>query len=103
MGKGPETLFQEQVLKYLKETIGGYWIKIHVSSFTSRGVPDVIGSYKGRFIAFELKRPDGKGTVSKLQEYNIKLINEAGGYACVIQSMEQLKELFEDDKILRLQ
>lgn len=101
MAKNPETLFQDKVLRYLKE-VGGYWVKIHVSSFTSKGVPDIVGCYKGKFIAFELKRPDGKGRLSKLQEYNIELINLAGGYATSINSLEEMKELFEDDKILGL-
>lgn len=97
----PETRFQNKVLAFLKQK-GGYWIKIHVSSFQSKGEPDVIGVYKGRFIAFELKRPDGKGRHSKLQEYKLAKINEAGGVGMFIESMEELEDLFVDDKILDL-
>lgn len=94
MASNPETLFQNKVLRFLEEQ-GGYWHKVHVSSFSSAGIPDIIGCYKGRFVALELKRPDGKGRVSELQKYHIEKINEAGGYAAVISSIEELKELFK--------
>ena len=103
MAQNPETRYQNKVLEYLKLEVGGYWIKIHASSFQTKGKPDIIGCYKGKFIGIELKRPDGKGRLSKLQEYNLQQINDNGGVGISNARLEDLKELFKDDKILRLQ
>lgn len=102
MAKNPETRYQERVLEYLNSEVGGYWVKIHASSYQTRGKPDIIGCYKGRFIGIELKRPDGKGRLAKLQQYNLRLIKENGGVGIENASLEELKELFKDDKILRI-
>lgn len=90
-----ESAFQKKVLKYLREKVGGYWVKIHVSSYQLEGEPDIMGCYQGRFYAFELKQ--GKNTTSELQEYKLGKIAENGGVALVVTSLEQLKELFEQD------
>jgi len=102
MAKNPETRYQDKVLEYLKTVVGGYWVKIHVSSFQTKGEPDLIGCYKGRFIAIELKRPDGKGKHAKLQQYKLSKIRENGGVGIFNANLEELKELFADDKILRI-
>lgn len=75
-----ESSFQKSVLEYL-EARGGHWIKIHASSFQSSGEPDIIGCYKGLFVAFELKNPNGKGIVSKLQVHRINDIINSNGIA----------------------
>jgi hypothetical protein len=55
-----------------------------------RGIPDIIGVISGRFIAIELKAPNGK--LDKLQEYTLSKIREAGGFAEVIdeESFEKI-------------
>lgn len=89
-----ESVLQNKILAYLKE-VGGYWIKIHGSSYQSRGEPDIVGVHKGTFYAFEIKRDDGKGIVSDLQLYKIKRINEAGGVAMIVKDLNTIKELFD--------
>jgi Holliday junction resolvase len=88
-----ESVLQNKILAFLKE-VGGYWIKIHGSSYQSRGEPDIVGVHKGRFYAFEIKRNDGKGIVSELQLYKIKSINEAGGVAMIVDNLQEVKDLF---------
>jgi hypothetical protein len=46
------------------------------------GVPDIIGCYEGLFLGLECKA--GKGKPTKLQELNLRLINEAGGYGIIV-------------------
>lgn len=92
-----ESTFQKKVLKYLREEVGGYWIKIHASSYQGTGEPDIVGCYKGKFYAFELKRPDGKGKATELQKYKIKQINEAGGTGRIVDSLDQIIEVFEEE------
>lgn len=56
------------------------------------GVPDIIGCYRGRFIAFECKR-DATGKPTRLQAYMMKKIKDAGGIVRLIWSMEQTDEI----------
>lgn len=57
----------------------------------------------GYFVAIEVKAPNGKP--SELQKYNVKQINEGGGFAVIVRpdQWEQFKELVEhllqDDKM----
>ena len=88
-----ESAFQTKVINYL-ESIGACVIKIHVSSYQLEGEPDIICCHKGKFYAFELKQGS---KLSKLQEVKLELIKESGGVAMEIRSLEQLKELFDDN------
>lgn len=60
--------------------------------YSKSGVPDIIGVINGKFIALEVKA--AKGHPSVLQKRNIKLINQAGGYARIVypKDFETLKE-----------
>lgn len=86
--------FQSKVLRYLNFEVGGYWIKIHGSSFQSQGEPDIVGCFEGRFYAFELKRPDGKGRLSPKQKIKLSQIRREGGTGMMIDDMNQLREIF---------
>ncbi len=68
-----------------------YFFKEHGGLYGTAGVPDIICCYKGRFIALEVKAPDGKPTA--LQEATINRIREAGGVAEVVRSVEEVKEI----------
>lgn len=54
------------------------------------GVSDIIGCYKGKMIAIELKAPNGKPTPD--QERFIKNVNEAGGIAFIAKSLDEVIE-----------
>ena len=88
-----ESAFQTKVIHYL-ESIGAYVIKIHVSAYQLEGEPDIVCCHKGKFYAFELKQGS---VLSKLQEVKLGLIRESGGVAMEVRSLEQLKELFNDN------
>ena len=86
-----ESAFQDKVLAYI-ESRGGYYIKIHVSSYQTEGEPDVVCCYKGRFCAFELKQGS---KLSDLQEIKLELIRESGGVAMEVRDLNQIKECFD--------
>lgn len=90
-----EREFQKDVLSYLETEVGGYWLKICASSFQKQGEPDIIGCYRGKFYAFELKK-DKSSRASELQKYKLKKIKENGGVSMKVFSLNQLKELFEN-------
>ena len=65
-----------------------FW-KEHGSVYGTTGVPDIICCYKGRFIGLECKLPGGR--LTELQKRAIEKINRAGGIACRVESVEDVK------------
>lgn len=53
------------------------------------GISDLIGIYKGRFVAIEVKLPENKKGTTKLQDWFIGRINMCGGIGCVARSVEE--------------
>jgi Holliday junction resolvase len=91
MAEPLEKAITAKILKAL-ELEGGYWRKIHGSPYQS-GIPDIIGCYRGVFVAFEVKRPSTRANVTKAQEYAINTINANGGYASVVTSPDEAVEV----------
>ena len=89
MAKKPEPIFKEKVLEELREIKNSYWIKIQQVAL--KGVPDILGTINGRFIALELKIEGDKA--DKLQEYVLQEIDKSGGIALVVNpsNFEQAK------------
>lgn len=79
--KQPETLFKERVQRDLKARFPDAWF-FKSSERSIRGIPDIIGVIRGRFVALELKV--GKNKADALQRYVIEKIKKAGGYAKVV-------------------
>lgn len=91
--------FQKHILNDLAAR-GVYHIRYTAS--TTYGVPDIIAIIDGIFVGIELKREDGKGKASGLQELTIDAIRESGGVAGVVESFEQYNDLLGDAVLLRL-
>jgi len=88
-----EAQIQKKIKTYL-EREEAYIIKTIATSHA--GVPDIIGCYRGQFFGIEVKHPDRKDNVSKLQQYNIDKIVDAGGLAIVAWDVAQVKQLLKD-------
>lgn len=84
MAAKPETKLQKEFQDRLKAR-GAYVAKIHGGIY-SQGIPDLLACYRGFFIAFEVKTPENKKGATKLQQYNLKAIRRAGGYAYVARA-----------------
>ena len=67
-----------------------FW-KEHESVYGTNGVPDIICCYKGRFLGLECKLPGGR--LTELQKRAIEKINRAGGVACRVESVEDVKRV----------
>ena len=65
-----------------------FW-KEHGGPYGTSGVPDIICCYKGRFLGLEVKLPSGK--LTELQKRVIEKINRAGGIACRVESVDDVK------------
>ena len=87
--KVTEQQIQKKIYDFLIAE-GCYVVK--VISASKSGVPDLIGCYEGKFFAIEVKTPGTRNNVSKLQEYNIDKIYEAGGQGIVKWDLVGLQE-----------
>jgi len=85
-----EQRIQKQILDYLNMN-GCFCFK--TIACNRSGIPDIIALYEGKFIAIEVKTDKGK--ISKLQEYNLDIIKDKGGYATVVYSVQEAKEFFK--------
>lgn len=69
-----------------------FW-KEHGGPYGSSGIPDIICCYKGRFLGLEVKLPNGK--LTELQKRAIEKINRAGGVACRVESVDDVKAVID--------
>jgi VRR-NUC domain. len=93
MARQPEGRLVGKILDFLRANYPGWWEKIHGSVFQSRGVPDIIGCYRGRFISIEAKMPGEQPTA--LQKDNGQMIKEAKGIWIVAYSVEDVRRTME--------
>lgn len=81
-----ENKFKMKVMRKLKEIDGGFFFTKEAMSL--RGYPDILGCYKGRFIALEVKRSRADSTRATgrtpLQKYILDKITDSGGFASFI-------------------
>lgn len=82
MAKKPETLFKEKVVKRLHEEFGHSIYLFKTQQVSLRGIPDLVGSLKGSFFAWELK--SGSNSASPLQEHELGRIRASGGLGAVV-------------------
>jgi len=92
-----EKNFKKKVISVLKDIDNLYYFVKEAAAI--RGIPDLIICYKGRFIAWELKRSEKVALTwrdgHELQKYNIKKICDSGGIARVVYP-ENFKESLEE-------
>lgn len=92
-----EKNFENKVKTYLKEQ--GCWVLKTWSNGVQRsGVPDLLISCNGYFIGVELKATNGKP--SELQLYNLRQIEESGGFGILLypKGFDDFKLLIETIK-----
>lgn len=94
MALTPEGLVKKKVKAMLDE-MGVYHFSPMQNGMGRAGIPDIIGCFDGCFIAIECKA--GKGTTTALQERELTRIQNAGGYALVVneKNINQLQEITE--------
>ncbi|MFI3167109.1 MAG: VRR-NUC domain-containing protein [Bacillota bacterium] len=88
-----ESELVKKIKAYLSTVNDCFCWKEHGGQYGTAGIPDIIVCYKGRFIAFECKVGTNKPTV--LQAITIKKILKAGGYALVVRTVSEVREIIE--------
>ena len=100
MATTPEAKVKAKIKTILKEHNVYYAMPIG-SGYGNAGVPDFLCCVNGYFVAIEAKA--GKGEPTALQWKNLDAINEAGGYACIINetNLDYLKAVIAECKDTR--
>lgn len=91
-----EKQFENKVKTFLKDN-GCWFLKYWGgAAYTKSGIPDILVCCKGRFMAVEVKAPNGKP--SDLQIYNLRQIDRAGGLAILLypKDYDLFKRLVEN-------
>jgi hypothetical protein len=95
MAATPEKKVKTAVGKLLAR-YGVYFFYPVATGMGRAGIPDIIGCFKGHFIAIECKA--GKNTTTALQERELYNIQSAGGIAIVINesNIVDLEEILNE-------
>jgi hypothetical protein len=88
----PEAVIQRAVLAWLQCQPGCWAVKF--PGVLQRGVPDILGVYRGVFFALEVKRPGQKPTA--LQLAILGQIRGAGGRTAVVTSIPDVQVFLRD-------
>lgn len=82
MSEKSEKNFENKIKKFLNTLPNTWHFKHWAGPYSPSGIPDIIACINGRFVGIEVKKDSGK--VSKLQERNIRLINNANGVGIIL-------------------
>lgn len=95
MEKTPEkeSAIVRRIMDYLKCIPHCFCWKEHGGMYGTAGIPDIICCIDGDFFAFEVKTAVGRTT--KLQDVTIRKIQESGGIAVVVRSVDEVKKILE--------
>ena len=85
-----ESNLQRRIAKMLREQ-GDYVFNVVGSPMQQRGTADLLVCHQGLFLAIEVK--DKGGTESKLQQFERRKVDAAGGIAGVVWSMDEVTSL----------
>lgn len=91
MALTPEAKVKMKV-KEILDQMGVYHFSPMQNGMGRAGIPDIIGCLDGQFLGIECKA--GRGTTTALQERELTRIQNAGGYALVVNE-ENINQLWE--------
>ncbi len=90
----PEGKLTRKISKYLKD-LGPdccYWRNVGQAKQRG-GIPDYTITYRG--VTFHLEAKAGKNKPTVRQQQTIDKINRAGGKACVVRSVKEVKDILD--------
>ncbi len=82
-----EKKVQADIVKYLK-TVDGLYFNKHSDRYV-KGIPDILGCYKGCFFAIEVKKSEG-GKIAPMQQWHAERITKAGGKHIFATNVQQV-------------
>ena len=90
-----ESTLTTKIIKTLRIK-GGFWFKVHGSAYQVTGLPDILGCYRGRFVAFEVKLPGKESTLSNRQRLMLHRVRQQGGYSAMLTSKRGALEAIQE-------
>lgn len=90
----PEARLSRKIMEALRAR-GAFVFKVWGSEHMMAGLPDIIGCYRGRFIAVETKMPGGR--LSQRQVYVIAKLRAAGARVVVAQSVSEALRVLDGE------
>lgn len=88
-----EAQYAAKLLPALRKA-GAWAVKIHGGAFQRGGLPDILGCYRGRFFAFELKGKNGELTARQAKTLgDIDYISR--GLTRILFTMTPVEEVIE--------
>jgi hypothetical protein len=95
MASTPEGKVKAAIRKELDRQ--GIWHYIAAAGpYSVHGIPDIVCVWQGRALYIEVKAPGKRAGTTANQQRMLRLIAEAGGIACVVDSVEQIKEILSE-------
>lgn len=85
-----ESRINHDCVSWLKSLPDCWGFKVHGGPYQEAGIPDIVGTRRGRFFAAEGKKHGEKPT--KLQNSIMQRIRDSGGVAFVYHSLKEFKE-----------
>ena len=76
------------------EGAGVLWRKLAFEG--QRGCPDTLMAYGGAVVFVELKHPGGTGRISRLQEYQLERLRDAGVDARIINTRAEIDAVIDE-------
>jgi hypothetical protein len=86
-----ESGLQTKVIKYLRN-VGAMVDNIHGNEYQA-SIADLIICYRGRYIALELKAPDG--VLSSGQRHKLRKVQRAGGIGECIHGINKVQSIID--------
>ena len=90
-----EQQIQKNIFNMLEKEYNAYVVKVIVAS--KSGVPDILCCIEGVFFGIEVKRPESKSNVSRLQEYNLQKIENSLGKSMVAWDVQMVVDFIESE------
>ena len=84
----PESRLSKRIMDALRKE-GAFVFKVHGSEHMMAGLPDIIGCYRGYFLALETKMPGKQSNTSARQDYVHQRIRDAQGLVAVVTSIPE--------------
>ena len=88
-----EKEIENEIKAWLDRQLYTWYFKVHGGPMQLPGVPDIVGCYRGKFFAIEIKVPGKQPT--PIQYRRIKEIGAAKGITGYVTSLKQFKQLLK--------
>lgn len=87
-----ESDIQSDIIAYLRGRGDTYVCNMVGNAMTGKGTPDIICCHAGRFVSFEVKRPDSSYRMTKPQQIRRRQIENAGGWCFEVMGLEDVAQ-----------